>query len=461
MNCLTQDEQRVLFLIIGGQILDNGDMFSKNKLLAKGLIDEYEGQIRIAQPLFNAYLKSQNSKPTILKKGPFIRHSSELEPIHIVLLKELIPNMEYIECKLMQKPRPNDAVVYMVSGEDSKGSSIRPCVVKINSVECMNREVEKTEKARILLGPVVPLIKNEYSLKGQKAILYEYATADNRDFEVKQFVQFYTENSTEPVVDVVKKLFRQTLFPLYKNSKVEEKSAKDFYALPKKNNGDYEKLSAKFRTLNDYDASTNSVLLFGTKYLNPGNILKPPDSGLVGDYDKLFVNKRRIGISSIHNDLNPRNFLIDGIGNIHVIDFAIYKENGARFTDLAHLEASIKFKINNNSDKNNYMQFASIEKLLVNSQNESDLALICNLPLDVEFYKMVAVIKELRCSGMSLGDPKDNFIDIEYKIALLTQTLRLVLYEEYLSDFQQKCALLSASFLHNYLISIIDKTHNN
>src|SRR5947209_7429937 len=46
----------------------------------------------------------------------------------------------------------------------------------------------------------------------------------------------------------------------------------------------------------------------------------------------------------VHRDLNVRNFLVDGAGNIHVIDFSSLKE-GPLVTDFTRLECEILLKL--------------------------------------------------------------------------------------------------------------------
>lgn len=458
-DTLTPGERDVLRVIKDMQVLEPEHFSDKNKLRRKGIVQEKDNSFRIASPLFALYLSEQHGK-TDDKQKVFLRRAGNLvNSAHIHLLEKLFNGRYYVEWKLLQRPLPGDATVYLITGEDQNGNSYRPCIVKIDSHEKIVSEVENMEKARDMLGPIVPEVLDRYNFKGQEAIIIEYATGANYDYSVKQFADFYREKSAAEVENLIFSVLRQAMFPFYKNQKLEQKAAKQFYYLPRLHQGEFEQIDAIAQRSKYFLDDELNISIIPKKLPVPGTYLRPNKEGLESNspYGRLFVAKRSMGTCYVHGDLNPRNFLVDGIGNIHLIDFSEMKEGWARFLDFVRLEVEIKFKLTEFLPSSLDSMLA-VETLLVNLVSPSESGLLKSLPLEPSTQKMICAVTALRKTAWSLCEKSENeaTFNLEYKIGLLAQTLRISLFQDYLSEVQQEFAVLSSAMLIDHIEHSLD-----
>jgi serine/threonine protein kinase len=324
----------------------------------------------------------------------------------------------------------------------------------------IDQELAKTEKARELLGPVVPTVLTQASLKGQKAVVFEYATGDNRSYEVFQFAEFYRTKPIEQIVNLLRKLFSQVLWPFYQTQLFKSRSASRLYFLPRLDQGEFEKLDEITRRSHLYDPERDGIALTDQLFPNPATILRPIDNDSTCAYHKLFAEKRNAGLCLVHGDVNPRNFLVDGIGNVHIIDFAAMKEEGGRFLDFARLEAEIKFKLTDvEPTREEMFSLVAVERLLVEACDDKGLTMVVHLPFTGKIARMVAAVTALRQAARSICQEviEDIDFELEYKTALLAQTLRISLYEDYLNQSQEEFAVVSAAILANRLLKLIQQ----
>jgi hypothetical protein len=153
--------------------------------------------------------------------------------------------------------------------------------------------------------------------------------------------------------------------------------------------------------------------------------------------------------------MNPRNLLIDGIGNIYLIDFSEMKdeEKGTRFLDMVRLEAETKFKLAV-LDSQSLDAFIAMEQLLIEARTLEDINRIRSLPLEAEARKMIAAVCALRQVARQIStEPADDpALDYEYKLGLLAQTLRISLFGNYLTEVEQEYAVVSSALLTDWLI---------
>jgi hypothetical protein len=459
LSCLSADEQQILHLISIGQKLGYEHLFAQRKLLRKGIVTEVSQLTKISSPLFETHLTARVGK-IHGEQTPCIRKSSFLSDVHRSLLEQLFQGRYLIEWHLLQSPKPGDATVYLISGEDQQGASYRPCIVKIHRSDMIDRELIRTEKARELLGPVVPSVLGQASLKGQKAVMFEYATADNRSYDVRQFAEFFRSERTEQVASLLRKLFGQALWPFYQSQIFKERSASRLYFLPRLDRGEFDKIDHIVHHSHFYDSNRDGLILPGQKefLVNPASILRPVKDDPCCAYHELFLEKRNACLCLVHGDVNPRNFLVDGIGNIHIIDFAAMKEEGGRFLDMTRLEAEIKFKlVDVGPTVDEMVSFVVVERFLAGACDDTALEMALHLPFLEQVAKMVAAVVALRQTARSIcREEIDNEdFELEYKTALLAQTLRLSLYEGYLSNQQQELAVVSAAMLTDRLLNLI------
>lgn len=454
VECLSPGERDVLKLLQANGVLGPEHLFDKNKLKHKALLTDSNGDSAIRSPLFRAYLGGQSGT---IQNGQklFIKRSGDLQVPHQSLLHQLFPGWYYLEWDLLQSFTEENATVYRVKGEDSRGVAYRPAIVKIDRVDRLEGEIAKTSQAKDLLGPLVPAVVRSAEHGRQMAMVQELATGDNRDFSVRQFEDFYRDSTGSDVASLLRRVFCQALFPLYQNQKMANRRFSAHYYLPR--HQEYSDIVSLCERSSYYDSLTDGLRVPGFDRVlpNPGKFLRPRNDDPSCAYYRLFGRPRPVGLSRAHGDLNPRNLLIDGIGNIHLIDFTEMKDadKGTRFLDLARLEAEIKFRLTR-MVRTQLQSFVSLEQLTLQARSSEEYTRLSQLPLTAEAEKMLLSVVTLRRSAMEICTTKTSMLDVdyEYKLGLLGQSLRIALFGDYLDEIQREFAVISAAFLVDWLL---------
>ncbi|MBK9712770.1 MAG: hypothetical protein IPO81_15875 [Kouleothrix sp.] len=456
MSCLTPDEQHILRLLANNQTLDDQYIFIQRKLIRKALLQD--SGVKIASPLLQRYLLDQVGKISG-NQPPFIRRSSTLSKAHRYMLERLFQGRHYIEWKVLQNLTPDDATVYQISGEDSNGVPYRPCVVKVHLSSNIDTELERTSQARDMLGSIVPNLLGHANYENMKAIAFEYATGDNSGFKVHQFAEFYNSEPIENITTLLRRLFEQVLWPFYSRQSLKVVSVSSLYFLPRIRQGEYDRLADLFRRNPLYDRDIERQVIPGiTRPLaNPGIVLRPENNMPQSAHSRIFGERREVGLCRVHGDINPRNVLIDGIDHIHIIDFATMKDDGARFIDFTRAEAEIKFKLTEVEDtQDSFRAMVYVERLISEASSDEDFTFLAHLPFTANIAKMVASVAVIREAARRICQfpISASALEFEYKTALLAQTLRIALYDEYLSRSQQHLAITSAALLTERLLML-------
>lgn len=449
-NSLSTTEIATLQFLRGGTPSDPEDYLGIQTLQRKGIVVKKGQRFRIASPLFDSFLADRTGQIDD-KQQVFVRKAGHLNPLHRQMLERLFHGHYYIEWKLLQTPLPGGASVYLVTGEDQDGFLYRPSILKIDNAQRSAAENKNLEQARAMLGSIVPNLLRRHKIKGKEAVVLEYASADNKSYAVQQFAGFYRQRSAEEISDLLSQVMGQALYPFYRQQVCKPRAAKKLYFLPRVRRGEYEQIAKMAQQSRFYQQSDDTLRLPGidAPLPNPGIYLRPPRQATPDDpYNRFFISKRPVGICLAHGDLNPRNLLIDGIGNIHLIDFSEMKPERARFMDFTRLEAEIKFKLTEVSSAS-LESFLALESLLIESSSAKQLERIKQLPLESWARKMVHTIIALRQTARSICHEKVNDLqfNVEYKLGLLCQTMRLSLFQDYLSQSQSELAVLSSALL--------------
>jgi hypothetical protein len=464
-NCLTTEEIAVLQAIRGSRPLGPEHFAGRRKLQRKGIVVEKDSAFRILSPLFESFLSEREGKIDD-KQTVLVRQAGNLSHVHRKMLERLFHGHYYIEWKLIQTPLPGDATVYLVTGEDQAGTPYRPCIVKVDNAQRSASESKNLEEARAMLGSLVPNLLRRHSLGGQEAVVLEYATGDNRDYSVQQFADYYRDHSAEEIAGLLHRVLGQALHPFYQRQAFKQKAARRLYPLPRLHQGDYDQIAEIARRSRFYQSSDNTLLLPGidTPLPNPGIHLRPPPESATPDspYGQLFLSKQPVGLCFTHGDLNPRNLLVDGIGNVHLIDFCEMKRESARFLDFVRLEAEIKFKLTEVT-ASSLESLLALESLLVEASTKPQLERLKQLPLTTTARKMVHAATALRQTARSICAEKEKIdnlqLDTEYKLGLLARTMRISLFQDYLSESQREFAVLSSALLAHRLSDLFSASN--
>jgi hypothetical protein len=453
---LSPEEKEALNYFVANSDFSPEHQFGMKKLSRKGIMLEIDGKFSIGSPLYFRYLTNKTTVQSNNRKV-FIRSFTNLMPLHRDLLEDLFRSRYYLEWKYLQAPTTNNATVYYIYGEDKDGAPYRPCIVKIDKVERSASEKKNLVKAIDLLGSsLVPGIAKCMTRSGYEAIVMEYASADNRTHTTSQFANYYHEKTSREIAELLNRVLGQALFPLYRTQEIKPRALRKIYFLPIPERGEADEISKIAQKSCYYDQVMEQICIpeMGLILPNPGELLKPSSgSGNASPYSKLFGNSYPFGLCLSHGDLNPRNFLIDGVNNIHLIDFTEMKPESPRFKDFTRIEAEIKFKLVE-INKENFNSLLALEFLLAEAKTPEQLKRIEILPLNANTAKLVTSVSIIRSQArrICMEDIGDNQFYIEYMLGLLAQTLRIAIFKEYVNELQQEFAVLSAAFISHRLL---------
>jgi hypothetical protein len=158
-----------------------------------------------------------------------------------------------------------------------------------------------------------------------------------------------------------------------------------------------------------------------------------------GAFAGIINNSRSVPCSLIHGDLNPRNFLVDGAENIHVIDFSTLKE-GPTAKDFVRLEAELLLML---PQVVTCAEFSSLCTLLLGAIPADAAAVLASAPLGLPVRRVVESVAAIRAQ---LSRACDCAIDpVEYYASLALTATRIALFDDYLTPSSSFAALLLAT----------------
>jgi serine/threonine protein kinase len=158
---------------------------------------------------------------------------------------------------------------------------------------------------------------------------------------------------------------------------------------------------------------------------------------------------------AIHGDLNPRNFLLDGAENIHIIDFSTFGP-GPLVKDFARIECETLLRLCKGLLPS---ESVSLYGSLFSGDICDSAGVLASLPLRSAAaiaLKCIAVIRRFAKNyGKTPSAPSDYNFNLDYAIAASATACRLCLFKEYLSVEQAIPAYLYASFSLSYAAKLI------
>ncbi len=283
-------------------------------------------------------------------------------------------------------------------------------------------------------------------------LVVELACADNRDYQVRTLQELFEGAVGSPTASVtakssggrrssveafLKRLLGSVMAPLYRDPVQQQRRINHLYAVPKPaETQDLREICDKY-----LEGAREDLLFTG---LGECAALQDGSSKLLGAVQTDFRDPRPILIcSAIHGDLNPRNCLIDGAENVHLIDFASLGE-GALAKDFARIECEILFRLASCSGARGYYSLLPIllgpPDLVTASQRTA-----C-LPLSEPMLSAAAAVLAVRMEFMAYGATRSSRRELQqdYAAALSATAVRLALFTDYLTDVQTSAALVYA-----------------
>ena len=311
-----------------------------------GLLVERDGSLELPTPLLVPSVPEEAATGTTTA---FLHYEHLVGPELRPLVRRLCADTHYTRLRTIQN-LPGEAHVLHLTRENKDGRKLPPRIVKIWKTDRLRIERANHVRAQELLGPSCPQALAFEEKGAHAALLIQYACADNRNYEVRTFQDLYQAHRDGPPEDghplpdpdeVVERLLDRVLAGLYRGGSLKPLTLAGCYYPPA-----VKKAQDELALLTEL-ARQNGRLVDGTGEMDFGAGGRVADPGeLLRRHRKaLFeVKAPRLVCDPVHGDLNVRNFLIDGAGNIHVIDFSSLRE-GPLLKDFTRLECEVLLKL--------------------------------------------------------------------------------------------------------------------
>lgn len=405
-----------------------------------GLLVERDGQLALPTPLLAAVHSDYSAESP---DPGFVHGEYIVEPAQRSLVRKLCEGTFYTRLTSIQN-LPNEAHVLYCTRETELGRQLPPRIIKIWSSERLEKERTNHIRAQDLLGGSCPPIIG-FEKRGRHAgLLIEYACADNKYYVVHTFETLYqghVEGKIDQIrfnpVDVVERLLGGVLAGLYCAATLKEATPADHYYLPavKKSKDEIAMLSERAHETGVLDTDGGTLVVGAHRVPNPGT--------LIGQHCKTLFGVRvpMLICDPIHGDLNVRNFLVDGVGNIHVIDFSSLRE-GPLLKDFVRLESEVLFKLAPVQDITRHVGLlkALLEPDLIRSaERQASVAQEKTLATTLD---IIAKIRKIALGYVREASIQSDYdFEADYLVGLTATTARLALFVNYLEKDQLAAAL--------------------
>ncbi len=342
-------EVRAFFESAGWKHTTNQTRQASRECVYLGLLIQKLGQFEFSSPLLHPPQDEISAPPS----ASFLHGQYLLADEHVSLVRKLFADTHYTNLETLQN-LPNEAHVLRATREDDRGRMLPPRIVKIWDKARLEKERQNHGRAQNLLGAACPQLLGFETQGSHAAMLIQFASADSRCFEAHTFAQLLeahankmnvgtlTRHGLPDPVEVIERLLNRVLAALYRGAKLESHALSKHYHVPAvRRKGDEFTLLTELAGRSGYLDTSNAALVFGANVeplAEPGQLLHERDQ-------ELFQTPwPTLTCDPVHRDLNARNFLIDGAGNIHVIDFASLSK-GPLCLDFTRLECEVLLKL--------------------------------------------------------------------------------------------------------------------
>ncbi|MDX1959549.1 MAG: isochorismatase family protein [Leptospiraceae bacterium] len=324
---------------------------------------------------------------------------------------------------------------------DNLGHSQVPTVVKIGAREPIARERNSFERIQEVLGNNAPSIVDFAEFGERGAIKYRYASM--LEGNVKTFQKFYAEsNDIEKIQQILEVVFKKQLGRLYEASSNEKLNLLEYYDFnPKYSSGVRTRVEKLIGTV-----SSDDTISFFDKTIP--NVCKFYEKELVHLKEKNSLPRY---MSFIHGDLNGANIILDGGGNIWIIDF-FHTHKGHILKDLIKLENDILYIFMKIEDETSFKDALELLDILI---DVSDLGVAINKnkvfknPEIQKAYEIVIYLRSFYSELIELDrDPYQLFC------GLMRYAMHTLSFDES-NEWQKKLAFYSGSKLSGKIKSSI------
>ncbi len=325
--------------------------------------------------------------------------------------------------------------VFKVSSWDNQGRKQIPMVMKIGSLEEVQREIEAFEKyvKKFILNNATNLF-DWVIHKKEGGLVYNFVGLSGTDPQIFSFDEFYRSHSVDEIVPILNTVFHNILKPWYRQPIYSDLSLYEEYNFAKHLPLIIDCVKEEF----SIDDSKKWVKFSEIEkiFINPLYVLK---NSFPERLDKKFSSYQSI----VHGDLNLRNILLDNKNNIWIIDFS-ETHQGHILKDLVKLEATIKFESFSVRGWDELKSMLKFEEEILKPKEFKQIPQITfslKNPWMEKIYCMIQKIREIANEVTLLEEDTS-----QYYLALLYFTIQVLRYPQ-ISEFTKRYALFSASLI--------------
>ncbi len=371
------------------------------------------------------------------EKSLVIKMEGEGQPLskeHSLITRKLFADSKEIELYPLGGGFSGSRV-FRVSSWDNQGRKQIPMVMKIGSLEEIQREIKAFEKyvKKFILNNATNLF-DWVTQKKEGGLTYNFVGLSGPDPQIFSFDEFYRSHSINEILPILNTVFHNILKPWYRQPTYSDLSLYQEYNFT----GHLSLIIDCVKEELSIDDSEKWVKFSKIKknFINPLYVLK---NSFPERLNKKFSSYQSI----VHGDLNLRNILLDNKNNIWIIDFS-ETHQGHILKDLVKLEATIKFESFNLKGWNELESMLKLEEEMLKPEEFKQIPQISfslKNPWMEKIYRMVQKIREIANEVTLLEE------DIsQYYLALLYFTIQVLRYPQ-ISEFTKRYALFSASLI--------------
>ena len=326
------------------------------------------------------------------------------------------------------------AMTFRVASYDSSGRRLLPTVLKISTIELIQREEEahRAYVQKFILNNST-IIMGTATVGAWAALRYNFLGISGPDTALTWLLDYYRSRSTEAVLALYQRLFTQILKPWYGQPRWEPIP---LYA-------DHTPL----RLFPDLCAHAERDFGFSPEQesiecAELGIALPNPFRFLQTEYPMRSLQSQLWYQGINHGDLNPRNVLVDEQENLYVIDFSETRPRNI-VSDFARMETSLKFEMTRVDTVEDLARMIEFE------QGLAEAGSLCDVPPnryrgdDPRVEKAYAAICRLRKYADTVTLFETDIVP--YWLALLEWTFSVLSYD--LPPLRRKLAAYSAAIL--------------
>ena len=338
------------------------------------------------------------------------------------------------------------ADTYLVHSHDPQGRKMLPTVMKIGSIDWIQREIAAYEKyvKTFILNNGATLLGS--SSHGSKAGLrYNFLGITGTESSLKMLQDIYADLPAENICNILSKVFTSVLKPWYGQPRWES-------FLPYQEHNPLR----IFRNIFEDASAALGISADDETIYSPelGRTLPNPYHFLKYGFEQRKLNSMHWYKSVIHGDLNLANILLDEKENIYIIDFSETRQ-GNIVSDLGRIESLIRLRMPELENDNDLLELLEFEYHLSRTAIIDEIPEFVYSGSDPFIGKAYSIIVFLRSLAGKITIFETS--PIPYLLSILEWTLPMASYKD-ITTLRKKASAYSSAFMVERILEIENQT---